>query len=159
MSGDSKAVADPDNVPPQSRLFIVVPKTSDGTLIEVTFDAEAEKPSLFHSQEHSLWATLQKSEFVDAYETPFSNASLIPQAEMASFDDLEYCKTDLIAAKGIVFCKYSKTSSALKALESVQQSGLVSSQYSLSHDSLYPSLHIPLSQSHSIYVTKQNPHV
>lgn len=62
-SGDSKAVADPDNVPPQSRLFIVVPKTSDGTLIE---------------------------------------------SEMASFDDLEYCKTDLIAAKGIVFCKYSK---------------------------------------------------
>ena len=45
---------------------------------------------------------------------------------MASFDDLEYCKTDLIAAKGIVFCKYSKTSSALKALESVQQTGLVS---------------------------------
>ena len=50
MSGDSKAVADPDNVPPQSRLFIVVPKTSDGTLIEVTTDAEAEKPSLFHLQ-------------------------------------------------------------------------------------------------------------
>ena len=50
------------------------------------------------------------------------------QAEMASFDDLEYCKTDLIAAKGIVFCKYSKTSSALKALESVQQTGMVSQQ-------------------------------
>ena len=48
------------------------------------------------------------------------------QSEMASFDDLEYCKTDLIAAKGIVFCKYSKTSSALKALESVQQTGMVS---------------------------------
>ena len=37
MNGDGKAVADPDNVPPQSRLFIVVPKTSDGTLIEVSF--------------------------------------------------------------------------------------------------------------------------
>ena len=44
---------------------------------------------------------------------------------MASFDDLEYCKTDLIAAKGIVFCKYSRTSSALKALESVQETGMV----------------------------------
>lgn len=47
------------------------------------------------------------------------------QSEMATFDDLEYCKTDLIAAKGIVFCKYSKTSSALRALESVQQTGMV----------------------------------
>lgn len=36
MNGDNKGVADPDNVPPQSRLFIVVPKTSDGSLIEVS---------------------------------------------------------------------------------------------------------------------------
>jgi hypothetical protein len=28
-------IPDPDNIPPQSRLFIVVPKTSDGSLIEV----------------------------------------------------------------------------------------------------------------------------
>jgi len=34
-SGDLMGMPDPDNVPPQSRLFIVVPKTSDGSLIEV----------------------------------------------------------------------------------------------------------------------------
>ena len=44
---------------------------------------------------------------------------------MAKFNDLEYCKTDLIAAKGIVFCKYYKTSSALRALEAVQETGMV----------------------------------
>lgn len=38
---------------------------------------------------------------------------------MAKFRDLEYCKMDLIASKGIVFCKYSKTSSALLALEAI----------------------------------------
>lgn len=38
---------------------------------------------------------------------------------MANFRDFEYCKVDLIASKGIVFCKYSKTSSALLALETI----------------------------------------
>lgn len=38
---------------------------------------------------------------------------------MAKFRDLEYCKIDLIAAKGIVFVKYAKSSSALLALESI----------------------------------------
>ena len=28
---------DPDNIPPRSRLFIVVPKTADGQAIEVNF--------------------------------------------------------------------------------------------------------------------------
>ena len=45
---------------------------------------------------------------------------------MAAFKDLQYCKTDLIVSKGIVFCKYSKSSSALRALESVQETGIVS---------------------------------
>ena len=38
---------------------------------------------------------------------------------MSKFRDLEYCKIDLIAAKGIVFVKYAKSSSALLALESI----------------------------------------
>jgi hypothetical protein len=37
---------------------------------------------------------------------------------MAHWPDLQYCRTDLIAAKGVVFCKFSKSSSALRALES-----------------------------------------
>ena len=41
------------------------------------------------------------------------------QEEMSKFRDLEYCKIDLIAAKGIVFVKYAKSSSALLALESI----------------------------------------
>ena len=47
------------------------------------------------------------------------------QANLASFQDLQYCKTDLIAAKGVVFCKYGKSSSALAALEAVTESGMV----------------------------------
>ena len=48
------------------------------------------------------------------------------QANLASFQDLQYCKTDLIAAKGVVFCKYAKSSSALAALEAVTDTGTVS---------------------------------
>ncbi len=44
---------------------------------------------------------------------------------MAAFQDLQYCKTDLIAAKGIVFCKYAKASAALRALEAVNATGQV----------------------------------
>ena len=47
------------------------------------------------------------------------------QADMAAFRDLQYCKTDLIAAKGIVFCKYTKASAALRALEAVNATGMV----------------------------------
>ena len=49
------------------------------------------------------------------------------QAELASFHDLQYCKTDLIASKGVVFCKYTKSSSALLAMEAVQETGMVGS--------------------------------
>ncbi len=38
---------------------------------------------------------------------------------MGKFRDLEYCKVDLIASKGIVYCKYAKSSSALLALEAI----------------------------------------
>ncbi len=44
---------------------------------------------------------------------------------MAAFRDLQYCKTDLIASKGIVFCKYTKASAALRALEAVNATGQV----------------------------------
>ena len=50
------------------------------------------------------------------------------QADLASYQDLQYCKTDLIAAKGVVFCKYAKSSSALTALEAVTESGMVSAR-------------------------------
>ena len=46
-------------------------------------------------------------------------SGLHAQEEMSKFRDLEYCKIDLIAAKGIVFVKYAKSSSALLALESI----------------------------------------
>ncbi|KAK9841804.1 hypothetical protein WJX81_004164 [Elliptochloris bilobata] len=75
-----EASLDPDNIPPRSRLFLVVPKNADGQAI---------------------------------------------QADMAAFRDLQYCKTDLIAAKGIVFCKYTKASAALRALEAVNATGQV----------------------------------
>ncbi len=47
------------------------------------------------------------------------NDAITVQGEMSKFRDLEYCKIDLIAAKGIVFVKYAKSSSALLALESI----------------------------------------
>ena len=44
---------------------------------------------------------------------------------MCKFQDLEYCKTDLVASKGVVFCKFQKSSSALQALEDVNMRGMV----------------------------------
>ena len=54
------------------------------------------------------------------------NVDLLLQQKMAATRDLQYCKTDLIASKGIVFCKYSKASSALIALEEIAETGTVS---------------------------------
>jgi hypothetical protein len=48
------------------------------------------------------------------------------QDDMSQFSDLEYCKTDLAATRGVVFCKFSKSSSALKALEAIVERGNVS---------------------------------
>ncbi|PSC73543.1 RNA-binding 45 isoform B [Micractinium conductrix] len=72
--------SDPDNTPPRSRLFMVVPKSAEGSIIE---------------------------------------------AEMARFSGMQYCKTDLIATKGIVFVKYAKSSSACLAMETIQDTGAV----------------------------------
>ena len=38
---------------------------------------------------------------------------------------MQYCKTDLIASKGIVFAKYDASSSAYAAMEAVQASGSI----------------------------------
>jgi len=78
---EAEISADPDNVPPRSRLFIVVPKQAEAQLV---------------------------------------------QDEMSKFQDIEYCKTDLIASKGVVFCKFAKASSALVALEDISSSGTLS---------------------------------
>ncbi|GFR49625.1 hypothetical protein Agub_g11697 [Astrephomene gubernaculifera] len=72
--------SDPDNIPPRSRLFIVVPKQADPQQIN------------------------------DA---------------MAGYDGIEYCKTDLVASKGVVFCKFTKASYALRSLEDVTARGTV----------------------------------
>lgn len=69
---------DPDNVPPKSRLFMVVPKHANGIEIE---------------------------------------------QKMREFPGMQYCKTDLIASKGIVFVKYSSSSAAHTAMEAVQAAG------------------------------------
>lgn len=45
---------------------------------------------------------------------------------MARFSGMQYCKTDLIATKGIVFVKYTKSSSACLAMETIQETGSVS---------------------------------
>ena len=76
----STQAEDPDNMPPRSRLFIVVPKNALGSEIE---------------------------------------------SRMAEFPGLQYCKTDLIASKGIVFAKYDASSSAYAAMEAVQASGSI----------------------------------
>lgn len=44
---------------------------------------------------------------------------------MARFAGLQYCKTDLIATKGIVFVKYARSSSACLAMETIQDTGMV----------------------------------
>jgi hypothetical protein len=49
----------------------------------------------------------------------------LAQDDLGGFQDLEYCKTDLIAPKGVVFCKFTKASSALKALEDITERGSV----------------------------------
>lgn len=75
---EPEATSDPDNLPPRSRLFIVVPKQADAQQI------------LDH---------------------------------MSKFSDLDYCKTDLIASKGVVFCKFHKSSAALSAMEEISEGG------------------------------------
>eukprot|EP01024_Parvocaulis_polyphysoides_P031205 TRINITY_DN2826_c0_g3_i1.p1 TRINITY_DN2826_c0_g3~~TRINITY_DN2826_c0_g3_i1.p1 ORF type:complete len:196 (-),score=34.05 TRINITY_DN2826_c0_g3_i1:31-618(-) len=47
------------------------------------------------------------------------------QEEMAKYEGLEYCKTDLISSKGIAFAKYSKASQALVALEDVTKTNML----------------------------------
>lgn len=79
-ANDLISTLDPDNMPPRSRLFLVVPKNADGSQIEM---------------------------------------------EMAAFPGMQYCKTDLISTKGIVFVKYISSSTACTAMEAIQAAGSV----------------------------------
>lgn len=47
------------------------------------------------------------------------------QDYMSQFQDLQYCKTDLIATKGVVFCKFARASSALYAMELINETSIV----------------------------------
>eukprot|EP00192_Tetraselmis_astigmatica_P002068 CAMPEP_0117690412 /NCGR_PEP_ID=MMETSP0804-20121206/25109_1 /TAXON_ID=1074897 /ORGANISM="Tetraselmis astigmatica, Strain CCMP880" /LENGTH=994 /DNA_ID=CAMNT_0005503449 /DNA_START=86 /DNA_END=3070 /DNA_ORIENTATION=+ len=67
-----------DNIPPQSRLFIVCPRSADPNLL---------------------------------------------QEAAEQMEDLQYCKTDLVATKGVLFIKLSRMSSAMRALEDIVSSG------------------------------------
>lgn len=53
---------------------------------------------------------------------------------MSHEPDLQYCKTDLISSKGIVFCKFARASSALHVMESISEAGMVSQNISLTAD-------------------------
>ncbi len=50
------------------------------------------------------------------------------QDDMCKYGDLEYCKTDLISAKGVIFCKFNRASSALAVLEDITARGTVGVQ-------------------------------
>lgn len=53
-----------------------------------------------------------------------ASAAAIQEA-LAAYADIEYIKTDLIAAKGVVFVKFSRSSAALAAMEGINASGVV----------------------------------
>lgn len=44
---------------------------------------------------------------------------------MSRFAGMQYCKTDLVASKGIAFVKYATSSAACMAMETVQMAGIV----------------------------------
>lgn len=134
--------SDPDNIPPRSRLFIVVPKTAEVRLIQVCdsscgLQAKIVSSSPGMMQLHARCLQCSKQRHVGAeclawggisctcmsrLSEPFFPAL---QEEVSRFPDLEYCKTDLISAKGVVFCKFSKASSALRSMEDVCNKGMV----------------------------------
>lgn len=47
------------------------------------------------------------------------------QDAMGEFPGLQYCKTDLMLDKGVVFCKYGRSSQALAAMEAINTLGMV----------------------------------
>jgi hypothetical protein len=145
--------SDPDNLPPRSRLFIVVPKQAEAQQIAVSaawgsncgLGASHTLLSIVHARGacgvHRVsvrgagWGGTQACRPRCADCTPgapvlCSDQLTRPglQDDAAKHADLEYCKTDLIATKGVVFCKFSKSSSALKALEEITSQGTVGLQ-------------------------------
>jgi hypothetical protein len=107
--------SDPDNIPPRSRLFLVVPKQADPHQLNVRGDASV-----------VVIARGVVSGLPLGGLRGLNLTRLAPQDAMAAYDGLEYCKTDLVAAKGVVFCKFTKASAALQALEDVTLRGTVS---------------------------------
>lgn len=157
--------SDPDNTPPRSRLFMVVPKSAEGSIIEVRGAGGAEwqrrhrgacitsrrmhavvNTSLPHHVSAIRMCGWHASNLLCANLLPIRGCMLpmgllllLPaptpaamrccpgalQAEMARFSGMQYCKTDLIATKGIVFVKYARSSSACLAMETIQETGMV----------------------------------
>lgn len=82
---------------------------------------------------HTLHVISQKNTevFEDVLERSLlfclENSTDLPDAqeELARWPELQYCKTDLIASKGVVFCKFSQSSSALRALEAIAETSMV----------------------------------
>lgn len=111
---EQEVSSDPDNIPPRSRLFLVVPKQADPQAINVRAGGgEAGAPLAVPWAGRSSPARLLRP-------------PLAPQQDsLAAYDGLEYCKTDLVAAKGVVFCKFTRASAALRALEDVTARGMV----------------------------------
>jgi hypothetical protein len=115
VASEPEISSDPDNVPPRSRLFIVVPKQADSMQIQAR--AGRRLVMALHGG-----APRTPAPCSDAARFVLS----LLQGKMSAYGDLDYCKTDLIANKGVVFCKFNKASSALVAMENINSSGTVS---------------------------------
>lgn len=110
MAPEQELSNDPDNVPPRSRLFIVVPKQADSQSIQVRIPIC-----------HFFTGFCVRSGQGPERPRHFFGRSWCLQDDLGAFPDLEYCKTDLIANKGVVFCKFTRSSSALRALEEITE--------------------------------------
>lgn len=127
---EAELSSDPDNIPPRSRLFIVVPKQADSQKIHVRGRwGHGMKASMrFRVAEgagYTGWERGMHGRVPDPGRNWACPRHSRPQEDIAVFEDLEYCKTDLIASKGVVFCKFKKSSSALRALEAISERGTV----------------------------------
>ena len=123
LHAEEEGPIDPDNLPARSRLFLVVPKAADGAVIEVCLQPEGVPGNSCRLLQYVLIPPC----------APAVSKHVWLQAHLASFQDLQYCKIDLIATKGVVFCKYARSSSALAALEAVTETGMVSSPDNPAH--------------------------
>ena len=63
------------------------------------------------------------------------------QDAMNEFPGLQYCKTDLMADKGVIFCKYGRSSQALAAMETINTLGMVGYCYVIHRPNPQPPFH------------------